>query len=258
MRLALFTPYGAMQREAGMVALLANYLQKSGAEAVQLRCDGAQRACARDALSAGGRTPFTCSPCIAEQSALAQWGGIKAKGISSFVAAEDVERITAWLDSVPGDQLFRSEFRGASLWDACRHSFLFRWQLAGGEELSALQQENLRGLFISYMHVRIAAERFIAAMKPSLHFVAGPDDAAVQAYLAEAKAAGAEGAMFSFNSDDETVVVEQLASAQRYETRLVLEGVASMRSDPRTWAPEVTAVVHEILSFLGYAPDRVI
>jgi hypothetical protein len=29
-----------------------------------------------------------------------------------------------------------------------------------------------------------------------------------------------------------------------------------MRSDFRTWAPEVTAMVHEMLSFLGYAPDR--
>ena len=54
------------------------------------------------------------------------------------------------------------------------------------------------------------------------------------------------------------VVVESPFEQTQYSTPLVLERITSMRSDPRTWGPEVTAMAHELLTFLGCAPDKVL
>lgn len=258
MKLAIFSPYGLMDSESGVVYLLANFLGKQGADVVQLRCDGAQQACARDALSGGVRTPFSCSQCSGEQGALAQWSGARSRALSSFLSPSDIAQTAQWLSSVLGDELFRAEFRGANLWETCREQFVSQWKLEAGHELTPQLDRSLRQLFTSYMHTRIASERFIAAVKPTAHFVTRPTDPASCAYLAEAHAvAGSEIATFSFSAEDEAILIESAGSPHRYQTRLILQGITSMRSDFRTWAPEVTAMVHEMLSFLGYAPDRV-
>ena len=120
------------------------------------------------------------------------------------------------------------------------------------------QEANLRDLFASHIQVRVACERFLAAAKPTLHFVAGGREGASSAYLLEARKAGGEVAVFAFDEESESICVRSSASQTVYSTSLVLEGITSMRNDPRTWAPEVNAIVHEVLSFLGYAPDRVL
>jgi hypothetical protein len=257
MKLAVFNPYGLMDQESGVVYLLANFLGKQGAEVLQLRCDGAQQACARDVLSGGVRTPFSCSQCSGEQAALAQWCGARPKALSSLLSPSDISQTAQWLAAAAGDALFRVEFRGVNLWEQCREQFVSQWKLQPGQELTPQLDRSLRQLFTSYMHTRIASERFIAASKATAHFVTRPRDAASSAYLAEARAAsGSEIATFSFSAEDEAILIETDGSPHRYETRLVLQGITSMRSDFRTWAPEVTAMVHEMLSFLGYAPDR--
>ena len=258
MRLATFSPYGLMHREAGLIYLLANFLHKNGAEVFQLRCDGAQPTCARIAEMGGVRTPFLCSQCMSEQRELAQWSGAKAKTVSSCLSAEDISQVSTWLASVKSEELFRVEFRGSNLWEACRAQFLAQWHLEGGQEIEPHHEANLRELYSAFMYTRIATERFVGATKPTLHCVATPADSTSQAYVVEARRASAECALFSYFPDDEIISVETSGSTHRYETRLILDGITSMRSDPRTWAPEVTAVVHEILSFLGCAPDRVI
>ncbi len=258
MKLSLFIPFGFLNREAGVMCLLANFLHKGGAEAVQLRCDGAQRACARDAVSGGARTPFSCVSCMSEQNELVRWSGIKSKPLSSFVTPEDVSQVTAWISGVQSEHLFRTEFRGKALWEPCREQFLQRWQLAGGQEISPEQDADLRALFLSHVLVRIGSERFLSLVKPSLHFVAGGDEAASQAYISQAEATGGDIVVFSFDQENESIVLRSSGSETQYETKLLLEGITSMRTDPRTWAPEITAIIHEMLSFLGYAPDRVV
>ncbi len=258
MKLALFAPFGLLHREAGLMFLLANYLHRNGSEVVQLRCDGAQRACARDSATGGVRTPFSCSPCMAEQAELAQWAGVKARPLSSCLVPEDVAQTRAWLAGIGSDALFRAEFRGESLWDQCQAQFLERWQLQGGQEISSEQETNLRDLFAAHVQVRVGTERFLAAVKPTLHFVAGGGENASRAYLLEARKFGGDVAVFTHDDESGSTSVRGSSSQGIYETSLVLDGIASMRSDPRTWAPEVNAIVHELLSFLGYAPDRVL
>lgn len=257
MRLALFTPYGVSSNEVGLLYLVSNYLSRQGAQVALLRCDGAVPACARDRFSGIQRTPFQCSRCSNEQRALAAWGGIRIRDISAETHPDDIVTSSAWLHSVPVESLGRVEFRGVNLWAVCQGEFAQRWSDVDFSKLSTPQEQDLRSLFASYVRVVIASERFLAACKPTLVFTSAATDPFVAAYLTQVATIKAETAVFSYDDSTQCVVVEALATGERYVSNLVLESVSSMRPDPRTWGPEVTAVTHEILTFLGYPPDRV-
>jgi hypothetical protein len=257
MKLALFSPYGFVHTEGGLLYLIANYLIKNGADVAQLRCDGAFSMCGRDTRTSGGRNVMSCSRCVGEQRALAQWASVRSKEVSSFLVADDVLQSSKWLSVVKGADLLRAEFRGVNLWSVCADEFTARYPESSLTELGSREEECLRQLYQGYVHTTVAAERFIAGAAPSLHFVAGRLDPMSRAYITQAQAGGADVAIFFYDSNEEVIVVESAQTGARYGTTLVLNGIASMRSDPRAWAPEVTAVVHEILTFLGLAPDRV-
>jgi hypothetical protein len=183
---------------------------------------------------------------------------MRMRDISADTTPEDVTTTAAWLQSVPSDSILRVEFRGVNLWSVCRSEFGMRWDDVDAALLTEAQEADLRRLFASYIRVAVASERFFSASKPNLSLMTSLRDPLAHAFLAQARAAKVDTAVFSYDPEDEVVVVESIATQERYVTKLVLEGITSMRTDPRTWAPEVTAVVHELLTFLGYAPDRVL
>jgi len=108
------------------------------------------------------------------------------------------------------------------------------------------------------VRVAVAAERFIESWKPELMILTSIQEPLAHAYLLQASLANIDTAVCSYNVEESAITFESLKTKERYVTNLVLEGVTSMRTDPRTWGPEVTAVVHEILTYLGYPPDRVV
>jgi hypothetical protein len=180
------------------------------------------------------------------------------RDLSADTSPDDVTKTATWLQGVPKESLLRVEFRGINLWSVCRSEFGMRWDDVDAGSLSDAQERDLRGIFASYVRVAVASERFFSAFKPTLSLVTSLHDPLAHAFVSQSRAAQIDTAVFSYDPEDEVVVVESLATQERYVTKLVLEGVTSMRADPRTWAPEVTSVVHELLTFLGYAPDRVL
>lgn len=257
MKLALFSPYGTMHREGGLMYLVANYLAKQGADVAQLRCDGALPRCGRDKKHPGGRTPFSCLECMGEQRALAVWAGVRSREMSSFITPEDLSTSAAWISSVSGGDLSRIEFRGIRLWDVCEDEFRSRWSVENLESFTPAQEQDLRNMYVSYVHGTVSTERFIASWKPTLSFLTSASDPLAHAYLSQVRRTQSEAAIFSYDAPSESIVVEALSSGERYSTTLVLSNVSEMRSDHRTWAPELSAIVHELLSFLGYSADTV-
>jgi hypothetical protein len=258
MKLAVFSPYGALHREAGLLYAVTNYLAKNGAEVCQLRCDGAVAACGRDRRGGSVRSPFQCARCMNEQQALIGWARGHGRDVANLLAPEDVIKTTEWIQGVPVDALERVEFRGVNLWSVCAEELKVRWDGADVEANQQARVADIRELFASYVRIALASERFIDQWKPSFTMISSIHDPLGHAYLLQAKLAKVETAVWSFDPEGECVVVESLSNPKRYETRLVLEGVVSMRNDPRTWGPEVNAVLHEVLTYLGYAPDRVV
>jgi hypothetical protein len=257
MKVAVFAPYGSLHKESGLLFLVANYLAKNGAEVVQLRCDGAVPACGRDRGAGVVRTPFQCVRCMSDQAALAAWAGVTVRDLSSEVVPDDVLTTAQWLQSVAPDALERVEFRGVNLWSACRAELLMRWDSLQPQTLTEAQELDVRGLFISYVRTAVASERFLKKFEPTLALVSSIRDPLCHAFVLQAKQSGLDTAVGWYNPGNETIGIESVATRETYSTALILEGLVSMRSDPRTWGPEITAIVHEALTFLGCAPDRV-
>jgi hypothetical protein len=257
MKLAIFSPYGSFHRESGLMYLVANYLDKQGGDVAQLRCDGALPACGRDKKQQGGRTPFSCLQCMGEQKALAQWADLKGRDISSYIVPDDALKSAQWISSIGKADLYRIEFRGVRLWDVCEKEFQARWNIESIEKISPAQERDLRALYVSYVHTVVSSERFIASWKPTLHFVVGSTDPLAQAYLSQVRRSEGEAALFSYDASNESISVESLKNGEKYTTTLIIPEATEMRSDPRTWAPELTAIVNEMLSFLGHGADLV-
>ena len=257
MKLAIFTPFGFLHRESGLLYLVANYLRKNGAEVQQLRCDGALSVCGRDKRVAGGRSAFSCARCTGEQRRLADWAELRASELSSFATSEDKLQSAKWMASVNATDLERAEFRGVRLFEVCSGEFVQQTGCTSASNLSAADEQTLRSLYVAYVQSVVASERFLTQWAPTITFIAASDDSISRAYTSQVTALGIDAATFTYDATEETIFVESLRSGERYASKLILDGITSMRSDPRTWAPEVRAIVHEIMSFLGYAADRV-
>ncbi len=257
MKLSVFSPYGSFHRESGLLYLVANYLDKQGADVLQLRCDGALPACGRDKKYSTGRTPFSCLQCSGEQSALAQWAGVRSRVVSAALTPEDVLESAKWISAVSSKELDRLEFRGVRLWEVCRREVLERWDVETVAALSAAQERDLRNLYLSYVHTVVSSERFITTWKPTLSFVPMSQDVLSNAYLSQVRRLGGEAALFSYLPEEESILVESLSNGSQYKTTLILPDIIQMRSDPRTWAPELSAIVNEMLSFLGHGADLI-
>jgi hypothetical protein len=194
---------------------------------------------------------------MGEQKALAQWANIKSRDLSSFIVPDDALKSAQWISSMSKTDLYRIEFRGVRLWDISENEFQARCNIESLEKISPAQERDLRALYVSYVHTVVSSERFVASWKPTLHFVVGSNDPLAQAYLSQARCADVEVAVFSCDAIGESITVESLKTGEKYTTTLIIPDATEMRADPRTWAPELTAIVNEMLSFLGHGADLV-
>jgi hypothetical protein len=256
MKVALCAPYGSLHKESGLLFLVANYLAKSGSDLVQLRCDGAVPACGRDRGAGVERSPFQCARCIGDQGSFASWAGASVRELSHEILPEDVMTAATWIQGVASGALERVEFRGVNLLSACRSELAMRWEALDFAALTEVQELDVRALFLSYVRMAVASERFLSRTRPNLALVSSIRDPLSHAFVLQAKQAQVDTVVGWYKAESQTVGLESLATRQSYSTSIVIEGLTTMRSDPRTWGPEITAMVHEALTFLGCAPDR--
>jgi hypothetical protein len=174
--------------------------------------------------------------------------------LSSFITAEDVLHGSIWISEVPTQDLSRLEFKGESLWQACAEDVQDRFPEVNPDILRAEESVYVRDIYTAYIQTAVASERFLSAVQPSITLIAASGDALSRAYLMQAQRLEGDVAVFSYDAHDEAVAVESLRGGSRYTTKVLRDGITSMRTDPRTWGPEVTSLVHDILTVLGYGP----
>ena len=256
MKVALFVPYGNFRPEAGLIYLVANYLSKNGAEVTQLRCNGAFSKCARDEKENWSRSNSACLKCTGEQLRMSKWAGVRSVELSTFLHSDDVSQTFKWIHSLNAENLLRAEFRGMNVFALCKETFKARF----GSEVPNLndpaQDQFLRDLSVSAVHACAANQRFISWHQPQLILSSGGGDYMTQSLMTVIAQSEIDYGHFDFDKIQAATLVGAKGKGGTYLTKLVIEGVESLRSDPRSWAPEITSVVHEILSFLGYGPDK--
>jgi hypothetical protein len=161
------------------------------------------------------------------------------------------------MSSIVRAELDRIEFRGVRLWDVCAPTIEARLKTSKLSDLTSGDESIVRSMFVSYVYAVVASERFVASWKPTLSFAISSQDPTAHAYLSHIRRSDGDAAIFTFDPSSESIVVEMLSSGETYTTALILPQVTEMRSDPRTWAPELAAIVNELLSFLGHGADLI-
>lgn len=257
MKTAFFVPHGAIQREVGLAYLLANYMTKIGADVVQVRCDGASTVCGRDAAIGWRRGISTCLKCEEEQRRLGEWAGLKSKSIGGFLRPDEILQSAQWIGGLATEELLRAEFRGANLFSMVEGTFKARFGRALPNFSEEIEEQFSRELLVSAVRSAAAVDAFLVSFAPELVVVSGMGDLLEKACLSRLESRKLPVAILRFDPAENVIVISSSQREEAYVTRLLFEGVTRMRTDPRTWPPEISALVHEIMTFLQYSPDRV-
>ncbi len=257
MRFAIFTPYGTVSQEVGVIYLLANYLKPLFQQVTSLSCNGAFSSCARDAETGWNRKLTHCFYCKRESKALAQWSGIEGKDLTTFISSEEHLRGERWLNSIPVQSLDSVEYKGVKLLDLSRDTLHAR--LNGSEDLTNPQHLAIvRELLLVAMRASYASEKFLSSYVPTLSLVAGGKDILSKSFIAQARRLKMDTAIFEWELHSRAVVIHHPHNLSSYRCELMLEDVLHTRSDNKTWSAELKKVLEDVLSFLEISDAQLV
>lgn len=256
MRVALLSPFGALSQEAGLVHLLANYGVKLALDVVQLRCNGVFPICDRDGEVSWKRQISSCFECMSSQNELAEWSGVRALSLSSFLQPEEVVESRRWVLELVEEELAAVSFREISLPNLIEGTFRNRFGADRPNLKNRDQVRVWRSLLTSALRMVYAARRFQFSEKPDLSLVTGGRDYISKGFLFAAKEHNRSVAVFSLNFADRCIEVHHSRGGEPFRCELVLDGVTGMRRDRNTWPREIVAIVEGLLNYLGISPAQ--
>lgn len=251
MKIALFAPYGVLSQESGLIYLLGNYVRRTFPDVVQLRCNGVFSVCDRDAERGWRRSMSSCFGCIAEQREFARWSGVGAVELSRCLTRADIEETKRWIMALPAEQLAGASFDGADIFALCLGSWQNRYDVSRPDMHNAQHEQTLRRFMLSAARAYRAAGRFFRESAPDMTFIAGGSDFMSRAFAAQARSAGRDAAVCAWDVSKRAVMVGHPRGHAALPCGLLLDGLIDMRADPTSWSPDLTAILDELLTFVG-------
>ena len=255
MKIAIHAPYGALSEETGVIVLLARHLQRAvgeraGAEVVQLRCSGAFSLCDRDAEGQWKRGIDTCFRCMHEQRELAAWGDFRLADLTSFLSASQVIETRKWISYATTEELLASSFDSVVPSALISGSFKNRFGVDVPNVSNRNHEQVARRYMLAALRTSLAARRFVQRERPDVALVAAADDFISRSTAAEFAKGGVSTAVFTWDIAARVIKIQHPTNGAVFSCALVLEGIASMRSDARTWPAELASMLDEIVAFL--------
>ena len=256
MKTVVFTPYGSASPETGVIYLLANYLTKGFPDIYQLTFNGICSISERDAEVDWKKDIESWFRCIADQKRLAHWSGIETLEFSPYLPCTEIEKTRRWILKLTDDQLAALDFNGLDLFPLVKDSFANRFGIAIPNVQNKLHIPYLRQLLLACLRTQHATERFVQMETPNLIFIAGGDDFITKGFVEATKNSSADVVVFRWRVNDRCVTVTHPRIEDDFKCPLVLEDIASMRSDYRTWPHEIITILKDIMGFIGISENQ--
>lgn len=256
MRAGIFIPFGSTSPEAGVIALVGNYLRGLFPDSYQLLCNGLFSFCDRDAEVEWSRDSHTCARCLADQKQSCSWASLTPLELSTYLSKDDVWESRRWALGLSDSDLLSVEFKGLRLYDLFRGSFRTRFGTENVDLANRNHAHFARKLVLATVRTCMATRRFNNVYRSDLTLVAGGYDFITSAFVEQSKRQERPAAVFRWEASNCAVRVSHPFSADSYMCNFVLENVSSMRSDVRSWPPEITQVVQELLAFLNVSETQ--
>ena len=241
MTILIFTPYGSMTFESGLIYLIANYCQRSVAKVVQLQCDGSFPLCDRDEEFEWVRKAASCGTCIADQRRLAGWSASDTVTISSYLGPDDMIRTERWSLAIAGDNEREHYFEGENISCLVERSLRKRLPPRTGDEFTKQR------LLLSSVRALIAFRRCLESLRPTFCMIAGGADFLSATFAAQCKNLAIRAAVARWNSQVRMVEVLLTQNSEVLECDLTLAPSALLRSDPDTWPVELKERVGNLI-----------
>lgn len=256
MSILLLSPTGQRDPESGLLYLVGRYLSGREHKVSQLLCNGVFSSCDRDSDQNWRRTVRSCFQCMREQSELANWSGVGSERLSLGVSPEVVQESARTVNALAADALTKLVYRGVEIFPLVEGSFSNRFGCSAPDLNNKAHDRFLRSLLLSAMRLFAASETLISRASPSMLLVPANNGfipAVISAVMRERDVAVIE---FEANISKRCVELKHLQGMQRHECPLLIEDLLSLRTDSKTWSPDLLGILGEVEVFLGLSSER--
>lgn len=256
MKTLVFTPFGAVSQEAGVIYLVANYLKSLYPDVSQLTCNGVVSLCDRDAENGWARSFMGCTSCAGEQRTLARWAALETVALSSFLNPDDIWESQRWISRLSTGELLTAAFEGVRIYELCAASVQSRFGALAPDLGNAGQEQFVRRIMLAALRVTLASRRVHLKIRPDLTLVSGGSDFMTRSYIQQAEMQRRDVVMFRWEVGTRAVLIRRSGSSQVYHCDFIFDDVTSMRPEIESWPPEILSSVHGALGFLGISQKQ--
>ncbi|NDC37223.1 MAG: hypothetical protein EBZ48_04130 [Proteobacteria bacterium] len=253
MSVLLVSPSGKRDPEVGLLYLIGRFLISQGHHVAQLMCNGVVAGCDRDADSNWRRGIQSCLGCMQEQRDLAQWGGIPALRLSEGIIAEVVQHSSRWIDSLPTEELWGAAVGGIGLAELAQATFEARFGVASPDFNNKLHDRFVRMLLAAVLRVHHGATALLKSRNPSLLLL--PANAGLITATVGKAALTLKIPVFHWQAQlaKRCITIHAAHSDMLHECPLLIEDVLTLRTDMKTWSPDLVSILKATEEFLGLA-----
>jgi hypothetical protein len=226
MKILSFCPYGSFSEEAGILYLLASYLNSSGHQLLHAQCNGIFPICERDQKIGWKRSLESCSLCMGEQRALAQLGGVEVIELSKYLTSNDIVNSLRRISAISRDDLVEAEYEGISLFSVCLPVFK---KMFGRDEPHFLHRHHepaLRHLFTSTILSFEAAAKVARIYQPDTALIADGIDIVTQAFLRAFDRCSVDSVTLRWREESNNIRIFQHSQSESLEIDFFVEAIS--------------------------------
>ena len=257
MKIISFVPYGLQSREAGIIAMVSNYLKTYDLSVTQLRCNGVVPTCDRDSSDGWQRSVTSCLNCISDQTKLGRWAEQEMDDLSPHLTPADVDETKRWMLGLGKLELLSANYEGVSLAAVCRSSFEARFSTDRPDVMNRANEMVVRRMLLAAARIIRSVRRYAANVRPEYALVASGEDYLTAAATLALRERKVKVSVFAWNKHSNDIAIENPVSGKVATYPLVFENVTQLRKDIRTWPSELSRMLEEILAFIDLAPAQV-
>lgn len=255
MKAVILSPFGSVCEEAGLVYLVANYLKTVHPDVTSLRCNGLFSLCDRDSEAGWKRTITSCLECSRDQRSFADWARIGIQDLSPYLTPAEARATYEEILRLRDEDLLKLEFQDKRLFDLYKGTFKNKFGIETPDLNHKGHVQALQRLSLATMRLCLAIRRFNVKEMPSYLFVTGGTDFITNTAMWQSGLQDRSVVLFQWSLEQRCVNIIHPNKQTALSCELVLSGLAQMRSDSKTWSPEILEIIRGILQFLDI-PER--
>jgi hypothetical protein len=253
MSILIVSPSGKRDPEVGLLYLVGRFLIGQGHHVAQLLCNGASTSCDRDGDTNWRRGIQSCLGCMQEQRELAQWSGIAARGLSEGISPEIMLESSRWISAMEATELWNATYKGIPLAALVEDTFYARFGVDTPDSNNKLHDRFVRALVGSAVRMYESSMQMLGQKRPEMVLLPAHAGLIVKAVAKAAHTLQLPVFAWQANLAKRCTVVHAQHSGDHHECPLLIEDVLALRTDLKTWSPDLLAILRGTEEFLGLA-----